>query len=335
MNTAARRIGGLVDGVRAAAVVPGFSRVGFAVRSRLQQFRPMADYSLAGKTVVITGPTSGLGRAAAEVLARSGASLVLVGRSPSKLVTVAAELGTLITSPDRQSIDTAIAEMGDLEAVRRVCAEIIARHGAIHALVHNAGALLNTRTLSAQGYEQTIASHVLGPHLMTNLLLEPVRAGGGRIITVSSGGMYAAPLGSTGDIAEGGWPEMPPDRYDGTRQYAIAKRMQVTLNEMWAARQPDVTFASMHPGWADTPGVQESIPTFRMITRPLLRTPAQGADTIGWLVADPAVTARSGEFWCDRAVRPIHRLPGTRRSDAPANRAALWDWVQQHSGVGR
>ncbi len=335
MNSASRSINGAIDAALDAAVVPGFSRVGFAIRSRLQHFRPLSDYSLAGQTIVITGPTSGLGRAAAEVLVRSGASLVLVGRTASKLVTVAGELQAIAASPDQQSIDTAIAEMGDLDAVRNVCAEIAGRHGAIAALVHNAGALLNTRALSAQGHEQTIASHVLGPHLMTTLLLEPVRAAGGRIITVSSGGMYAAPLGSPSDIADGGWPEMPPSRYDGTRQYAIAKRMQVTLNEMWAERQPDITFAAMHPGWADTPGVQDSIPTFRMITRPLLRTAAQGADTIGWLVADPAVTARSGEFWCDRAVRPIHRLPGTRRSDTPANRAAMWEWVQQQSGATR
>lgn len=333
MNSAARRIGGLVDGVMDAAVVPGFSRVGYAVRSRLQHFRPMADYSLSGKTVVITGPTSGLGRAAAEVLARSGASLVLVGRTASKLVTVAAELSAIAGPASQQPIETAIAEMGDLAAVRRVSAEIASRHGAIHALVHNAGALLNARTLSVQGYEQTIASHVLGPHLMTSLLLEPVRAASGRIITVSSGGMYAAPLGSADEIAAGSWPQMAPDRYDGTRQYAIAKRIQVTLNEMWAQREPEITFAAMHPGWADTPGVQESIPRFRMLTRPLLRTAEQGADTIGWLVADPAATARSGEFWCDRAVRPIHRLPGTRRSDTAANRAALWEWVQRQSGA--
>ena len=338
--SASKRWNGFVDGVLDAAVVPGFSRIGYTIRSRVQHFTPLADYSLAGRTIVVTGPTSGLGRAAAEALATMGASLVLVGRNPAKLVSVAASIAQaadaaslLRSTGDIPVIETAIAEMGDLAAVRRVCAEIVTRHGAIDAVVHNAGALLNQRTLSAQGHEQTIASHVLGPHLMTTLLLGQLRAANGRVVTVSSGGMYAASLGTPADISAGRWPEMAVGEYDGTRQYAIAKRMQVTLNEMWATREPEVRFAAMHPGWADTPGVQQSIPTFRLLARPLLRTVQQGADTIAWLVADDAMEARSGAFWCDRAVRPTHRLPGSRRSDDNVNRAALWDWCQRQSGA--
>ena len=335
-----KRWSGFVDSVLDAAVVPGFSRIGYTVRSRVQHFAPLADYSLAGRTIVVTGPTSGLGRAAAEMLAAMGASLVLVGRNPAKLISVAASIAEAAeaaslsrATSDAPVIETAIAEMGDLAAVRSVCAEIAARHGAIDALVHNAGALLNQRTLSAQGHEQTIASHVLGPHLMTTLLLGQLRAASGRVVTVSSGGMYAASLGTPAEIAGGRWPEMAVGEYDGTRQYAIAKRMQVTLNEMWATREPGVRFAAMHPGWADTPGVQQSIPTFRLLTRPLLRTVQQGADTIAWLVADDAMVERSGAFWSDRAVRPIHRLPGSRRSDSDLNREALWDWCQRQSGA--
>jgi NAD(P)-dependent dehydrogenase (short-subunit alcohol dehydrogenase family) len=331
------RAAGLVDGVLDAAVVPGFTRVGYAVRSRLRHFRPLTDYSLAGRTVVLTGPTSGLGRAAAEMLAAMGASLVLVGRNPGKLVDVAAamiaERSQHGRGPEAGTIATVVAEMGDLAAVRAAAAEIAARHGSIDAVIHNAGALLNQRQLSAQGFEQTIASHVLGPHLLTSLLLPNLRAAAGRVVTVSSGGMYAAGLGSAEQIAAGSWPQMPPKQYDGTKQYAIAKRIQVTLNELWVHHEPDVTFAAMHPGWADTPGVQQSIPTFRRVTRPLLRTAEQGADTIAWLAAEPAVAQHSGAFWCDRSVRPIHRLPGTRRSDTPAARAAVWEWCQQQSGA--
>lgn len=313
------KIPGIADSALDALVVPGFSRLGYALRA--PGFRWLDTYSLAGKTVVITGPTSGLGLAAARQMARMGAHLVLVGRSPSKLEGVRGEL--VATGA---SVDAVVADMGDLDAVAAAAAEIARRAPQVHALVHNAGALLAARETSPQGHEMTVASHVLGPHLLTTLLLPQLRAAGGRVVTVSSGGMYAATLPSPG---RDGCPEMPAESYDGTRQYAIAKRVQVTLNEMWAEREPTVTFAAMHPGWADTPGVQQALPTFRTLTRPFLRTADQGADTISWLAADDTVTTQSGRFWCDRVVRPIHRLGRTRRSDTPSARAALWHWCDE------
>jgi hypothetical protein len=81
----------------------------------------------------------------------------------------------------------------------------------------------------------------------------------------------------------------------------------------------------MHPGWADTPGVQESLPAFRFFTKPLLRSAEQGADTICWLTSH-SDGEPSGKFWSDRAVRSIHRLPRTQSSDTPAVREALWQW---------
>ena len=126
------------------------------------------------------------------------------------------------------------------------------------------------------------------------------------------------------------------DDYRGAEQYARAKRAQVTLNEMWADTVPasDVVFHAMHPGWADTPGVAESLPTFRRIVGPLLRTPDEGADTIVWLIADdgePAAT--SGGFWLDRRRRSLHKVPTTRRTDTVARRDELWSWVVGAAGV--
>ena len=120
------------------------------------------------------------------------------------------------------------------------------------------------------------------------------------------------------------------------QQYARAKRAQVTLNELWADRLPDrsMVFHAMHPGWADTPGVAASLPTFRRVMGPLLRDPDQGADTLAWLAADDGEPlATTGTFWLDRRVRPIHRLPSTKRSDTPERRAELWDWVVATSGA--
>lgn len=90
----------------------------------------------------------------------------------------------------------------------------------------------------------------------------------------------------------------------------------------------------MHPGWADTPGVEESLPTFRKIVGPLLRTPEQGVDTLVWLAADIGEpSSSSGSFWLDRRRRSLHRLPTTRRSDTPERRAELWAWCVERAGV--
>ena len=116
--------------------------------------------------------------------------------------------------------------------------------------------------------------------------------------------------------------------YDGTRQYALAKRMQVTLVEEWATRRQNLFIAAMHPGWADTPGVRSSLPGFARVTSPVLRTADQGADTITWLCATETEPS-SGRFWCDRQPRPIHRLPSTKRSDTPDRRRDLWEWADR------
>jgi NAD(P)-dependent dehydrogenase (short-subunit alcohol dehydrogenase family) len=140
--------------------------------------------------------------------------------------------------------------------------------------------------------------------------------------------MYATGLP---DFDRGHGLELPDAKYDGTRQYAIAKRAQVTLNEMWAsnAAARGVAFHAMHPGWADTPGVATSIPVFRAVTRPILRNAAQGADTISWLAGTEPSAIGSGGFWCDRAQRPIHRLGATRRRDTPEARHRLWELVNE------
>ena len=316
----------LVDRLLELPVVTSFTRLGPAVRSRLGAWRPLDDYRLDGKVVVVTGATSGLGLAAAEQFARCGATVVLLGRDGSKAQRVRDDIAQRTGS---ESLEVEVADMGDLRQVRAAAEKIAARHARIDALVHSAGALTADRRESPQGIEATVASQVVGPFLLTRLLLPALRAAApGRVVTVSSGGMYAT--GLTVDRLQMG------TDYRGAEQYARAKRAQVTLNEMWAEREPvaAVVFHAMHPGWADTPGVAESLPRFRAVVGPLLRTPTEGADTIVWLVADDVPARSTGGFWLDRARRPIHRLPSTRRSDTPARRAALWEWVSSVADRG-
>ena len=126
--------------------------------------------------------------------------------------------------------------------------------------------------------------------------------------------------------------QMDAGNYDGVTAYALAKRAQVVMTQQWARRFGHVAqFHSMHPGWADTPGVQQSLPTFRTLTRPLLRTPDEGADTITWLAAVEPVPGRNGSFWLDRRPRGTVRLPRTSAAEADAD--ALWELVCEQSGA--
>lgn len=315
--------GRVLDRILEGSVVGSFSRLGHAARSRTSHWTDLSTLDLTGRTIAITGPTSGLGLVTARSLRSMGAHLVLLARNADKLASTVAELRSLSAPGDIHSI---VADMGDLDAVRGAASSLRSL-GRLDVLVHNAGALTKERLVSPQGIEMTVASHVLGPFLLTTLVRDMVSQ---RVVTVSSGGMYATALP---DLAAGRSLEMSPKSYDGTRQYAIAKRAQVTLNDMWAEKYETPAFYAMHPGWADTPGVQQSLPLFRIVTKPLLRNADEGADSIVWLAAEPHLDLPSGSFVGDRARRPIHRLPMTRRSDTATNRAALWAWCVDRCGA--
>ena len=322
---------GFADGVDRTlefAVVPSFTRIGYDVRSRLEHWTRLDQYDLTGRVVVITGATSGLGLSAARAFLAAGATVEILGRDAAK---TAAVCGRLRADAMPGSVGFLVADTADLDAVRTVCDELADRHGAIHALIHNAGALDREYALSPQGIERTVASQVVGPFLMTGLLLPMLRAApGSRVLWVSSGGMYTQPLSAAAF-------DSGPEGYRGAVAYARAKRAQVTLAQMWAEQlRPDrVTVHAMHPGWADTPGVRKSLPTFRRVTGPLLRSAQQGVDTLVWLAADDgAPLDTTGMFWLDRRPRAIHRLPSTRRSDTAEERRRLWDWCIGRTGFG-
>ena len=319
-------IASIVDRLLEAPIAPSFTRVGYQARRSLEGWTDLADYDLTGRTMAVTGATSGLGLAAARQLAACGARLLVVGRNEAKTADVCDDLA----SASGAAIEPVIADMGQPAAVAAASARIRELAPTLDVLIHNAGALSDVRRVNDDGIEQTVASQVVGPHAMTTALLPALCAAApGRVLTMSSGGMYSAPLSIAGL-------QMSDADYKGAEQYARAKRAQVTLTEMWADRidPAQVVFHSLHPGWADTPGVEEALPTFRKIVGPLLRSPEQGADTLVWLAADDTEPlGSSGTFWLDRRARSIHKLPTTRRTDTPDRRQALWDWVQEAAGL--
>lgn len=249
-RTPVSRARNAADAILEASVVGSFTRIGSLVRRRLDDWDDLSSKDLSGRVVVITGATSGLGRATASRLAKLGAEIVVVARDSAR--------------------------------AQRTCEEL-------------------REETARQGLEQTVACHVVGPFLLTTLLLPALRAAApSRVVWVSSGGMYTEPL----DVAA-----LATDatRYGGVAAYARAKRAQVTLSEMLAERA---------------------------IVGPLLRSPEEGSDTLAWLVADDGEPlASTGRFWLDRRARAIHRAARTRRSDTDGERQALWRWVTETSGA--
>jgi dehydrogenase/reductase SDR family member 12 len=306
----------LVDETIEALVLPSFTRIGYDVRRRLFDWEPLERFSMEGRVVAVTGATSGLGELTATTLARLGARVLVLGRSERKANDTRDRIRRETGSDD---VDIYVVDMSDIGAVRKVAAEIRSAEPRLDVLVHNAGALLNDRQTSVDGYEMTFATMVLGPFVLTPELL-PLLAQGddARVITVTSGGMYTQPL-HVDDL------QITQAPYRGTVAYARAKRAQVVLTRLWAKkhRGSSVVFHAMHPGWADTPGLEASLPRFRRLIDPIIRTPAQGADTIVWLAAAPEPARSSGELWLDRRPRSFDKLPGTRVSAEEA--ARLWD----------
>jgi NAD(P)-dependent dehydrogenase (short-subunit alcohol dehydrogenase family) len=314
----------LVDDGLEVSIVGSFSRVGIALRRPLFGWEPPPDGALEGRTVLVTGPTSGLGRAATDAIAALGARIVLVGRSEARL---AAVRDALMARHGEDRFPIVVADMGSLDSVRDAVRRVEATEARLDVLIDNAGAIFPERRLGPDGIEATLAVLVVGPFVLVSGLLPLLRrTPGARVISVTSGGMYSQKL-DLDDLQSSGGP------FSGSRAYARAKRAQTALVREWARRlrETGITFSAMHPGWADTPGLAETLPGFYRAMRPLLRTPAEGADTIVWLAADPAGAATSGALYLDRRPRPFDRIPATRLG--AADRRRLWDAVVGLSGA--
>jgi dehydrogenase/reductase SDR family protein 12 len=314
----------LVDAAMEATIVPSFSRIGYQVRQHLYpDWDPQAGLDLTGRTVLVTGANSGLGKATATGIARLGARLVMLVRSDEKADDARADI---IAETGNEDIGHVVADLADLASVRDAAAQLRDQEDRLDVVVHNAGAMFSQRRETGDGIETTFQVHVVGPFLLTGLLMPLLRESApARVIWVSSGGMYTEKL----DVAT----VESPDDYQPARAYARAKRAQVVLTEELAGRVAPtaVSFHAMHPGWAATPGVERSLPGFNKVMGPILRDPAQGADTSIWLAASPEVADRSGEFWLDRRPRSRHKLPVTRADEAEAER--LYAKVVAQAGI--
>jgi len=314
-----------VDAALELAIVPSFSRIGHAVRSRLEDWHPAEQLPGAGKRVLVTGANSGLGYAAARMLLAAGAQVLVTVRSEDKARDTRRRLETDLGGDLGERLQTDLLDLGELAQVRAFAARREAEPAPLDAVIHNAGALFDEKAFTSDGLERTYQVHVVAPFLLTSLLLPELAANApSRVVTVTSGGMYAEKL-VTARIDS-------PGRYNGTVAYARAKRAQVVLTREWARRFADtgVSFHVAHPGWALTPGVESSLPGFRKLTGPILRDADEGADTIVYLALHEEL-GDDGRLWHDRRPRREHKVPWTIAE--PGEAGELWARVCRDAGV--
>jgi dehydrogenase/reductase SDR family member 12 len=314
----------LIDELLEISIVGSFSRQGYLVRRKLFDWQDPEPGSLAGRTALVTGATSGLGRAATDQLAALGARVVLLSRTAEKLEAVRDEL-VVVHGEDRFPI--VAADMSSLESVSGAVDHIRKTEQGLDILVDNAGAIHEERRETDAGIEMTFATMVVGPFVLISGLLPVLEASGdGRVISVVSGGMYAQQLPLDDLHYERGG-------FDGTLAYARAKRASSMLIREWARRRRGrgIRFNAMHPGWADTPGLAKSLPSFYDLMGPMLRTPTEGVDTVTWLASDAHAGQPGGNLYLDRRSRLFDRVPATRLT--AAQRRRLWDLVVRMAGV--
>uniref|UniRef100_A0A8C7NSZ5 Dehydrogenase/reductase (SDR family) member 12 n=1 Tax=Oncorhynchus mykiss TaxID=8022 RepID=A0A8C7NSZ5_ONCMY len=274
------------------------------------------DVNLSGRSFVITGANSGIGKATAHEIAKRGKAKSMSYDSESDL------MWFYVVSLSVQNVHVHIVDMSSARQVWEF-AESFSKSNSIHVLINNAGCMVNQKELTEEGVEKNFATNTLGTFILTTALIPALKqAQDPRVITVSSGGMLVQKMKVDDLQSEKG-------TFDGTMAYAQNKRQQVILTERWASQHKEIHFSSMHPGWADTPAVQLSMPDFHAKMKNKLRTESMGADTVVWLaVSAVASNQPSGLFFQDRMAVPTH-LPLALTRSSPADEEKLQAILEQ------
>jgi NAD(P)-dependent dehydrogenase (short-subunit alcohol dehydrogenase family) len=285
--------------------------------------RDQREPTMHGKTCMITGATSGIGRATAMELARRGATLVLVCRDRRRGEHTVAEIGK---TTGHRDVTLMLADLSSQADVRRVAAEFLASERPLHVLINNAGVINLQRTVTVDGIETTFAVNHLAYFLLTNLLLARLqRSAPARIVNVASdahtfGGLDFDDLGNQ-------------RRYRAMRVYGQSKLANILFTAELARRiaGSGVTANSLHPGAVAT-GLGKNNGAWAraliVLLRPFFRTPVNGAATSIHLAASPAVEGVSGQYFANCR----EKRPSRAARDADAARR-LWDVSAEMTGL--
>jgi retinol dehydrogenase 14 len=249
-----------------------------------------------GKTVLITGGTSGIGRAAAIGLASMGARVGITGRDR---VRAEREAEAIVRETGNPAVDVFVADLSSQVEVRRLARDVLAAYSRLDVLLNNVGGFWAHRHVTADGLEHTFALNHLAPFLLTSLLLGRLKASApSRVVTVSSGAQ------SMGRIA---FDDLMGERaYSGQDAYNQSKLANVMFTYELAKRLggSGVTATALHPGMTNTAfGAEDTARGWRpliAVMRPFMRTPRSGADTAVYLASSPEVEGVTGRYFVDR-----------------------------------
>ena len=271
---------------------------------------------MVGKIVLITGGTGGIGKATAIGLARLGARVGITGRDVARTGQVAADIRAASGNP---AVDAFAADMSSQAEVRRLAVAVLETYPRLDVLINNVGGFWAHRHPTADGLERTFALNHLASFLLTNLLLDRLKASApARVVTVSSHVQAEGHIDF--DDLQGA------RNYSGQSAYSQSKLANVMFTNELARRLDGtrVTATSLHPGFVRTDfGAEDQVRFFAVLgrlVRPFLKTPAQGAQTSIYLASSPNVAGVTGQFFASRKPKTANRAA----YDADVT-ARLWD----------
>jgi NAD(P)-dependent dehydrogenase (short-subunit alcohol dehydrogenase family) len=264
--------------------------------------------------ILVTGSTDGIGKAVAVELAMGGAEVILHGRDEKKGKAVQRELAE---KTGYGHTDLVIADYTRQSEIRRMAADILSRYRYLDVIVNDAGTYQDARHVTDDGIEVTFAVNILGPFLLTHLLL-PLLKKGSRIINVASSAHF--------DVDRIDWGNLPRQQhYDPWGAYALSKFADVTFTYILARNleETGITANCLHPGVVNTKLSRSAAPGIATIT------PEEGAQTPVWLARSPEVTGVTGRYFEEKKETASSGLSHDRRVQE-----RLWKMAEDLTGLG-
>jgi NAD(P)-dependent dehydrogenase (short-subunit alcohol dehydrogenase family) len=254
---------------------------------------------MTGKTVLITGGTGGIGKAAAIGLASMGARVGITGRDRARAEQAATAIEAESGTPE---VDVFVADLSSQAEVRRMAGEVLATYSRLDVLINNVGGFWAHRHTTVDGLEHTFALNHLAPFLLTNLLLDRLTdSAPARIVTVSSGAQSMGNIDFDDLMGE--------QDYSGQRAYNQSKLANVMFTYELARRLEGtgVTATALHPGMTNTAFNAEdparAMAPVVFVVRPFMRSPRKGSETVVYLASSSAVEGVTGSYYANRKAK--------------------------------